>query len=77
MPPTGRGLCRPHWSGIWSAVDLPSGCIAGTIPLEEYRGLLVRAGFEALEIEVHSTQGVPDQDGVVGSAYIRAAKPGP
>jgi ubiquinone/menaquinone biosynthesis C-methylase UbiE len=53
------------------------GCIAGTIPVDEYRDLLVRAGFEAPGIEVHSTQGMPDQEGVVGSAYIRATKPTP
>jgi SAM-dependent methyltransferase len=53
------------------------GCIAGTIPVAEYSDLLIRAGFEAPEIEVHSTQGMPDQEGVVGSAYIRATKPSP
>jgi ubiquinone/menaquinone biosynthesis C-methylase UbiE len=51
------------------------GCIAGTIPVDEYRGLLVDAGFEAPEIEVHSSQGMPGHAGRVGSAYIRARKP--
>ena len=57
------------------AADAWAGCIAGTIPVAEYRALLVAAGFEEPEIEVHAVQEVP-AGGRIGSAYIRARKPG-
>jgi len=54
--------------------DAWAGCIAGTIPVADYRGLLVEAGFTEPEIEVHQVTEVPE-GGRVGSAYIRAVKP--
>jgi hypothetical protein len=57
------------------AVEAWAGCIAGTIPVEEYRGLLDAAGFIDSEIEVHTISEVP-VGGRVGSAHIRARKPG-
>ena len=54
--------------------DSWAGCISGTIPVEQYRGALVAAGFEEPEFEVHATQSLPGV-GKVGSAYIRARKP--
>ena len=60
---------------VKQAADAWAGCIAGTIPVAEYRGLLLAAGFEEPEIEIHSVQEVP-AGGRIGSAYIRARKPG-
>ncbi|MGH7692752.1 MAG: arsenite methyltransferase [Candidatus Dormibacteria bacterium] len=58
------------------AVDSWAGCIAGTIPITDYVALLVGAGFEEPEVEVHDVQSVPGGSGTVGSAYIRARKQG-
>jgi len=60
---------------VKNAADAWAGCIAGTIPVDEYSGLLVGAGFAEPEIEVHSVSEVPE-GGRIGSAYIRARKPG-
>jgi len=60
---------------VKGSLDSLVGCIAGTIPIEEYRGELVQAGFPNADFEVHSTQTMPDVPGKVGSAYIRARKP--
>ena len=56
-------------------LDAWAGCISGTIPIDEYRALLVEAGFEDPDFQVHATQTLPGIDGEVGSAYIRARKP--
>ncbi|MGH7666546.1 MAG: arsenite methyltransferase [Candidatus Dormibacteria bacterium] len=61
---------------IKRAVDSWAGCIAGTIPVADYLALLVGAGFEEPEVEVHDVQTVPGGAGKVGSAYIRARKQG-
>ena len=55
-------------------LDAWAGCIAGTIPVDDYRELLVAAGFQDVDVEVHSTQELPDGRGRLGSAYIRARK---
>jgi arsenite methyltransferase len=52
-----------------------AGCIAGTIPIDDYRAALIDAGFEGPEFEIHATESMPGVDGKVGSAYIRARKP--
>jgi arsenite methyltransferase len=59
---------------VKSAADAWAGCIAGTIPVDDYRQLLVSAGFADPEIEIHQVTEVPE-GGKIGSAYIRAAKP--
>lgn len=56
------------------ATDAWAGCVAGTIPVEDYRRLLVEAGFSEPEIQVHQVTEVPE-GGRIGSAYIRALKP--
>jgi arsenite methyltransferase len=61
---------------IKQQIDSWAGCIAGTIPVDEYSRTLVSAGFGAPEIQVHSVQEMPGGQGKVGSAYIRARKPG-
>src|SRR3979409_48044 len=56
-------------------LDAWAGCISGTIPIDEYRELLLGAGFADPDFQVHSTQTMPGTDkqiGKVGSAYIRA-----
>ena len=55
------------------APDAWAGCVAGAIPVEQYRGLLLAAGFAEPEIEVHTVTEVPE-GGRIGSAYIRARK---
>ncbi len=59
---------------VKKATDAWADCIAGTIPVEEYRQLLLAAGFEEPEIEVHAVTEVPE-GGRIGSAYLRARKP--
>ncbi len=54
-------------------LDSWAGCIAGTIPVEEYRAALIDAGFTAVDFDVHATQEL-DGAGKVGSAYITAHK---
>ena len=60
---------------VKKALDSWAGCISGTIPIDEYREELVRAGFRDPDFDVHSTQSMPDVPGKVGSAYVRARKP--
>ncbi len=54
-------------------LDSWAGCIAGTIPIDDYRAKLEAAGFVDVDFEVHSTQQLPGT-GKVGSAYIRARR---
>lgn len=56
-------------------LDAVAGCIAGTIPVQEYERLLREAGFESVEIEITGEQAVEGVSGAVGSASIRARKP--
>ena len=59
---------------VKKAADAWAGCVAGTIPVDDYRALLVSAGFEEPEVAVHTVTEVPE-GGKLGSAYIRATKP--
>lgn len=54
-------------------LDAWAGCVAGTIPIAEYRAALVDAGFEEPSFNIHSTQKL-DGAGEIGSAYITARK---
>jgi len=60
---------------VKSALDQWAGCVAGTIPMDEYRDALVAAGFADVSIEVDHEVSVPGVEGVIASAYIRAARP--
>jgi ubiquinone/menaquinone biosynthesis C-methylase UbiE len=60
---------------VKQALDAWAGCIAGTIPVDTYRRLLVEAGFERPEVEVTHEQTVEGLPGAIGSAAIRARKP--
>jgi arsenite methyltransferase len=66
---------RPLPAEVKRAVDAWAGCVAGTIPVGDYRRLLVEAGFEAPAIEVTNEQEIAGAAGAVGSAAIRARKP--
>jgi arsenite methyltransferase len=59
---------------IKKQLDTWAGCISGTIPIDQYRAILVEAGFQDPEFEVHATESMPGVDGKVGSAYIRARR---
>ena len=66
---------RPLPPVVKEKLDAWAGCIAGTIPVNDYRQILVMAGFEAPDIEITSEQGVAGLPGAIGSASIRARKP--
>jgi hypothetical protein len=66
---------RPLPAAVKQDLEARAGCIAGTIPVEDYRRLLIEAGFEAPEFEITGEQDVPGQPGAIGSASIRARKP--
>lgn len=66
---------RPLPPVVKQALDQWAGCIAGTIPVEDYRQLILEAGFEAPDIRVTNEQGVAGLPGAIGSAAIRARKP--
>jgi len=66
---------RPLPAAVKQDLEARAGCIAGTIPVEDYRRLLVEAGFESPEFEITGEQDVPGQPGALGSASIRARKP--
>jgi arsenite methyltransferase len=68
---------RPLPAQVKQDLDARAGCVAGTIPLEDYRRLLGDAGFADVDIEVTSEQGVAGLPGAIGSASIRATKPAP
>lgn len=64
---------------VKSALDAWTGCVAGTIPVQEYREALVSAGFGEIDIEVTRTftpedLGLSGAAGKTGSAFIRARK---
>jgi len=60
---------------VKSALDSWAGCIAGTIPVDEYRRLLVDAGFENVAIEVSREYAPESFDGKIASAAVCATKP--
>ena len=66
---------RPLAQAVKQDLEARAGCIAGTIPVEDYRQLLVGAGFEAPDIEITGEQAIEGQPGAIGSASIRARKP--
>lgn len=64
---------EPLPSSVKQRPDSWAGCIAGAIPIEQYRGALLEAGFAEAEFNVHSTQTI-EGAGELGSAYITARK---
>ena len=64
---------------VKSAMDAWAGCVAGSIPVDDYRAAMVDAGFDAVEIEITNTfgpgeAGLPEGSGKIASAFIRASK---
>ncbi len=66
---------EPLTPALKKQLDSWAGCISGTIPVDDYRAALVAAGFAEPEFEIHATEELAGA-GKVGSAYIRARKPG-
>ena len=60
---------------VKSALDSWAGCIAGTIPVEEYRRMLLDVGFSDVDVEVSREHAPSPFEGKIASAAIRAAKP--
>src|SRR6202171_4835362 len=70
---------EPRPAHLKSAMDAWAGCVAGTIPVDEYRAAVLAAGFDAVEIEITNAYGpgeagLPEGSGKIASALIRAAK---
>jgi arsenite methyltransferase len=68
---------RPLPVAVKQDLDARAGCIAGTIPVADYRQLLIEAGFESPDFEITGEQGVAGLPGAIGSASIRARRPVP
>jgi hypothetical protein len=66
---------EPLEESIKNELDSWAGCLAGTIPIDQYRDALIEAGFRDPDFNVHATESMPGIDGKIGSAYIRARKP--
>ena len=56
-------------------LDLWAGCIAGTIPIDEYVRTLRDVGFTDVTVEVTNETRLEGIEGRIASAYIRARKP--
>src|SRR5260370_40658185 len=56
-------------------LDSWAGCISGTIAIDQYRAILLGAGFSDPNFDVHATQTMPGVEGKAGSPNIRAQKP--
>jgi arsenite methyltransferase len=61
---------------VKSALDSWAGCIAGTIPVPDYRQMLIDVGFGEVDFEVSREYAPPPFEGKIASAAIRATKPG-
>lgn len=71
---------EPLPESVKTALDAWAGCVAGTIPVDDYLGNLREAGFTDVSIEVTNSfgpgeAGLPEGSGKIGSAHIRARKP--
>jgi ubiquinone/menaquinone biosynthesis C-methylase UbiE len=66
---------QPLDATIKSRLDAWAGCLSGTIPIDQYRAALLKAGFKDPDVDVHATESMPGVEGKIGSAYIRARKP--
>ena len=65
---------------VKTALDAWAGCVAGTIPVDEYIASMREAGFTNIEVEITNSfgpgeAGLPEGTGKIGSAHIRARKP--
>ncbi|MBI3522409.1 MAG: arsenite methyltransferase [Chloroflexi bacterium] len=62
-------------AAVKSQLDAWAGCVAGTIPIDEYDGHLRAAGFRDISIEIDHEVKLEGVDGAIASAYIRAVRP--
>jgi SAM-dependent methyltransferase len=60
---------------VKAALDSWAGCIAGTIPVDAYRGLLADVGFVDIDLEVSREYAPEPFEGKIASAAVRAVKP--
>lgn len=73
---------EPLPAEVKARLDAWAGCVAGTIPVDEYSAMLRQAGFTSVGLEITQTfgpgdAGLPEGTGKIASAYIRAVKPVP
>ncbi|MBA3375753.1 MAG: arsenite methyltransferase [Actinobacteria bacterium] len=61
-------------ASVKRSLDEWAGCVAGTIPIEEYTASLRDAGLGDVDIEVTREVHLPGGTGAIASAYIRARK---
>jgi arsenite methyltransferase len=71
---------EPLPAALKTAIDAWAGCVAGTIPVDDYTETLRGAGFTKIDIEVTNEfapgeAGLPAGPGKIASAHIRAEKP--
>jgi hypothetical protein len=65
---------------VKAQLDAWVGCVAGTIPVDDYIDALRDAGFTNIDVEVTNQfgpgeAGLPLGSGKIASAHIRAEKP--
>jgi arsenite methyltransferase len=61
-------------AAVKRSLDEWAGCVAGTIPVDEYARGLREAGLGAVDIELTHEVSLPGVSGAIASAYIRATK---
>ncbi len=71
---------EPLPADVKARLDAWAGCVAGTIPVDEYSAMLREAGFANVDLEITRAfgpgeAGLPAGTGKIASAYIRAIKP--
>src|SRR5438132_10230466 len=71
---------EPLPASVKARMDAWAGCVAGTIPVDEYSAMLRQAGFTQVDLEITQQYGpgeagLPEGTGKIASAYIRAVKP--
>jgi ubiquinone/menaquinone biosynthesis C-methylase UbiE len=71
---------EPLPDALRSSLESWVGCIAGALPLEQYRDVLERAGFEDVTFEELQTYhgsdvGAPQLPGAVASMLVSASRP--
>ncbi|TMG39570.1 MAG: arsenite methyltransferase [Chloroflexi bacterium] len=71
---------EPLPPSVKARMDAWAGCVAGTIPVDEYSAMLRQAGFTQVDLEITQQYGpgeagLPEGTGKIASAYIRAVKP--
>jgi ubiquinone/menaquinone biosynthesis C-methylase UbiE len=58
-------LTRPIPEALRAHFDLWTGCVSGALEINQYKAMLVAAGFAAPEVEIVRTYSLEDADGLV------------